>query len=287
MKLNPVYKKELKLSVRGRKLSNIIILYNGILAIFSLLAFYAIFGVDIGYGSVNYESLLTLYASIAVMQIVLVALVVPALTAGSIAGERERQTLDILFTTKLTSGQIIRGKLASSISDLLLVVFSSIPIMAILFSIGGISVMDLAQLIILIVVTSVLAGSIAIFMSAWSKKTLNATIQTYVIILLFGVGYPIFVMLIRHIIAANDWNTDISALGYAFLLNPGFTVSTMVMEQVKSMDTVRTVFEEFAITNNWLIEKWFWLSLIVQLLFSALFLFLAQKVINPIKKAKK
>ena len=142
MRINPVYKKELKLSVRSRKLPINIVLYNTILTLFSLMAFYAILG-TMGYGGgVDYTSVLMLYVAIAVMQIILLVFLVPSITAGSIAGEREKQTLEILLTTKLTSGQIIRGKLLSSISELILLVFSSIPVMAIIFSIGGVSVKD-------------------------------------------------------------------------------------------------------------------------------------------------
>ena len=264
-----------------------IVVYNGILAIFSLLAFYAIFGM-IGYsGDVRYESILMLYAVIAVMQIILVVFIVPSLTAGSIAGEREKQTLEILLTTKLSSGQIVRGKLASSISDLILVVFSSIPVMAIVFSIGGVRVRDLCQLILLIVVTAVLAGSIGICMSARFKKTMLATIYTYAVILLFGIGYPILVGLLQNIVYMNEWKINLNFLTYIFLLHPGVTLGVMLSNQFGSTSYLLEIFERFDISNIWLAINWFWISIILQLAVSALFLLLAQKVLNPIKKPKK
>lgn len=285
MKFNPVYKKELKLSVRSKKLPVIIVLYNAILAGFSLLAFYTIFGVIGRYG-VEYSSVLQLYAAISVMQIILVVFIVPSLTAGSIASEREKQTLEILLTTKLSSGQIVRGKLLSSISDLILVVFSSIPVMAIVFSIGGVSVKDLCQLILMIVVTAIFVGSIGIFMSARFKKTMAATICTYAVILVLGIGYPLFIMLFSKIVELNDWRTNIGALSYICLLHPGVTLVVMLSNQFSSAADLMTIFEEFDVTNTWVANHWFEVSLVVQLAVSVIFLWLAQKVLNPIKKPR-
>ena len=293
MRLNPVYKKELKLSVRNKKLPIIISLYNVVLAAFSLMAFYATFGSGVyggmmGYGQiVNYAAILELYVAIAIMQIILVVFIAPALTAGSIAGERERQTLDILLTTKLTSGQIIRGKLLSSISDLILVVFSSIPVMAIVFSIGGVRIKDLCQLILLIVVTAILAGSIGICMSAVFKKTMVATIATYSVILVFGLGYPLFVLLMNSIAEANAWKVDLGFLSYVCLLHPGISLGVMLLTQFSNNGIIAGLFTRFGVTNTWISEKWFWLSIVLQLAVAAVFLLMAQVVLNPIKKPKK
>lgn len=286
MKLNPVYKKELKLSVRSKKLPIIIALYNAILTLFSLMAVYAIFG-EIEYGGGNYSSVLRLYIAISVMQIILVVFIVPSLTAGSIAGEREKQTLEILLTTKLSSGQIIRGKLLSSISDLILVVLSSIPVMSIVFSIGGVSIQDLCQLILMIVVTAILAGSIGICMSACFKKTMTSTIYTYAVILIFGIAYPLFVILLNNIASANGWNVNLGFLSYICLLHPGVTLGVMMVNQFSSADILAVLFTRFGVTNTWVANHWFWLSLVAQLAVSMLFLWLAQKVLNPIKKPKK
>lgn len=293
MKLNPVYKKELKLSVRNKKLPIIIVLYNAVLTAFSLMAFYATFGSGVysgmmGYGRiVNYAAVLELYVAIAIMQIILVVFIAPALTAGSIAGERERQTLDILLTTKLTSGQIIRGKLLSSISDLILVVFSSIPVMAIVFSIGGVRIKDLCQLILLIVIIAILAGSIGIFMSAVFKKTMVATIATYSVILIFGLGYPLFVLLMNSIAEANAWTVDLGFLSYVCLLNPGISLGVMLLTQFSNGGIISELFTQFGVTNTWISEKWFWLSIVLQMAVSVVFLLMAQVVLNPIKKPKK
>ncbi|MCL1964388.1 MAG: ABC transporter permease, partial [Firmicutes bacterium] len=49
------------------------------------------------------------YIYLSVMQFFLIILVAPALTAGAIAGERERQTLDLLLCTRVGAIRIVTG----------------------------------------------------------------------------------------------------------------------------------------------------------------------------------
>ena len=65
--------------------------------------------------------------------------IVPAVTASSISGERERQTLDLMLTTRMSAGQIVGGKLLSALSTLLLLILSSFPAVAMVFVYGGIT----------------------------------------------------------------------------------------------------------------------------------------------------
>ena len=55
----------------------------------------------------------------------LLMFIMPALTTGSISGERERRTLELLFTTQMPPGDIVMGKLFSALSQLLVLVVSS------------------------------------------------------------------------------------------------------------------------------------------------------------------
>ena len=52
---------------------------------------------------------MTAYAAMLVIQFAMILLITPAMTAGSIAGERERQTLDMLLVTNTGSLRIVAG----------------------------------------------------------------------------------------------------------------------------------------------------------------------------------
>ena len=62
--------------------------------------------------------------------------IMPALTSASISGERERHTLELMFTTKIRPVDIVIGKLASAFTHLMILVFSSIPVLMLTFIYG-------------------------------------------------------------------------------------------------------------------------------------------------------
>ena len=78
---------------------------------------------------------------VAVLAMLLLALVlmVPSTVGASIAGERQSQTLQPLQLTEMTPGQIVRGKLVSSLAYLLLLLLCTAPVLAIPFLLGGTS----------------------------------------------------------------------------------------------------------------------------------------------------
>src|SRR5438132_3391305 len=78
-----------------------------------------------------------LFLSLVIFQMVLLAFITPALTAGAISSERERQTIDLLFVTKLPSFSILWGKLLASMSFVLLLLLLSVPIFSLCFSLAA------------------------------------------------------------------------------------------------------------------------------------------------------
>ena len=72
--------------------------------------------------NIQYSSFMDLYEFVTSMEFLLLMFIVPAVTASSISGERERQTLDLMLTTRMSAGQIVGGKLLSALSTLLLLI---------------------------------------------------------------------------------------------------------------------------------------------------------------------
>jgi len=110
---------------------------------------------------------------------ILAALIAPALTAGCISIEKERQTLEMLLLTRLSCANIALGKLVSSLGFLLLVLLCGLPVMAVAFLFGG---LDLAQLFWsfgLIFAATMLFGAIGLFCSARMPRTASAVAGAY------------------------------------------------------------------------------------------------------------
>lgn len=106
-------------------------------------------------------------------------LVVPGIASLSIIGERERLTLPLLQVSQLKPGQIVLGKLASSLAYQLLLLISVAPIMLVPILFGGVSVLDVVTAVAVIGVTSILIGSISVWVSARAKSTRGAVAGAY------------------------------------------------------------------------------------------------------------
>jgi ABC-2 type transport system permease protein len=125
-----------------------------------------------------------LFWLLAVIQMVLIGFVAPGLTAGTISGERERQTLNILLTTHLSPRKIVLSKLTSSLAFTALLVFATLPLFATVILQGGVSPKQMAIVFGYYAVEMLLFGAIGLFCSAWFKRTGVATVVAYGLTLL-------------------------------------------------------------------------------------------------------
>ena len=91
MKMNPVYKREMMVSSRSMRIPLTITVFNSILAVVALLNMYSnVVQVQLT-ADVQYGSFLDLYKFVATIEFVILMFIMPAITSGTISGERERQ----------------------------------------------------------------------------------------------------------------------------------------------------------------------------------------------------
>ena len=100
----------------------------------------------------------------------------PASTAGAISLEREKQTLDLLAVTPISSLAIVLGKLLSALSWILLLLLASIPVVALVFTFGGVGPDDVVRAYVVLLVTAFAFGAIGLFVSALVRRTQAATV---------------------------------------------------------------------------------------------------------------
>ena len=178
MNINPVLLKELKVRMRGWKAAGIIALYLLVLTAVAVFIIYTTF-MDPYSSNIDPQISIGAYTALAVFQFMLIMFIVPALTAGAISGEREKQTLDLVLCTRLKPISIITGKLFASTSQTLLLIIASFPLFSMVFLFGGISIKEVMQLFGFYIVTAVTIGCIGIFFSAHLKRTTASTVFTY------------------------------------------------------------------------------------------------------------
>src|SRR5262249_56660534 len=78
------------------------------------------------------------FGTFMVVQFAVVALLVPAVTGGAIAEEKERETLEFLLATDLRGREIVLGKLAARLAGLLAFVLAGLPVLSFLQFMGGV-----------------------------------------------------------------------------------------------------------------------------------------------------
>src|ERR1700674_1684042 len=138
-------------------------------------------GQPANYGQILFEWLV-------VFQMILLTFITPALTAGAISSERERQTIDLLFVTRIRPFSIIWGKLLASMSFVVLLLMLSVPIFSLVFLFGGIELDQVVYAFLVTLVTALTLGVLGISFLTWLRRSIAATVVSYVgaFVLLFG-----------------------------------------------------------------------------------------------------
>ena len=139
MRINPVLRNESKLSARTPKFTILLFIYIAILSA-GVLLFYNSYSEIVYTNGLDLQSSVMLYFGMAIGQAVLLMFIVPALTSTAICSEREKQTLDMLLSSKLTPFQIIIGKLSSSSTKVIMLIICTMPMYAICGLIGGVRI---------------------------------------------------------------------------------------------------------------------------------------------------
>ena len=112
-------------------------------------------------------------------QLCVLVLLTPALFGGLIAAEKDKRSLEILFTTDLSNFGILWDKFASRLLLVLLFLLSSLPVVVLLGLLGGIDYGQMFLASCLTVSSVCVVGSTALYYSVVSSKPWVAMLRTY------------------------------------------------------------------------------------------------------------
>jgi ABC-type transport system involved in multi-copper enzyme maturation permease subunit len=121
------------------------------------------------------------FLNVAFLQAVAVLALTPVLVAGAIAGERQRRTLHYLLSSRLTSGEIVVGKLLARLLMLGVVLAVGLPVLSLLTLLGGVDPRLVALGFAADVSIAVFLGGLAILVSTYATRAADAIVRTYAI----------------------------------------------------------------------------------------------------------
>ncbi|MBQ8952280.1 MAG: ABC transporter permease subunit [Eubacterium sp.] len=283
IKINPIIKKDLRVTSRSMKMAWELFAYVAILGIIFLLMFSAFRSYSSDFDNTElYQAYVFFFPALAITQLGIIAIAIPVITASSISGERERGTLDTLLTTTAGLNSIVFGKMMSAVIRVMIFIIASIPLMAISFMVGGLSWMVLFEFLGLSLVYAIFAGSIGVYCSARCKKTITSVMMS------FGLYFVVYAlsfvpMIIAAIMFSRSYGSALeNALKTTFtlqLVNPVVNFVVFFLTRLTSEDFLEEIFDNIFLGNS---NVWMILSVIVQLLLAWFFLKLAANRINPL-----
>ena len=116
-------------------------------------------------------------------QYVLVSLMVPSFAAGTITGEKERQTYEMLLASPMRPAAIVLGKLLAALCHLAVLVFCSLPIVMLCLPLGGVSPYEVLATYGGMAASVMLFGMICVAASSYFTRTIAALVVSYLVIL--------------------------------------------------------------------------------------------------------
>lgn len=112
-------------------------------------------------------------------------------SASAVAKEKDRRTFVLLLMTDMSDAEIVLGKLLGSLLPILVLLFATLPFLALLILLGGIGLEQVLQAILIIGAASLAAGSLGGVIALWRDRTFQALALTVLILVTYvtaGVG---------------------------------------------------------------------------------------------------
>ena len=126
------------------------------------------------------------YLFLLAAQFGLLILIAPAMTSASIAGERERQTMELLLVTNTGSFRIVLGKALESFAVLALLIICGLPVMSLCLLTGGITLVQILTSELFLLAVAFACVSVGVFCSAMARSTVLSGVMSYLVILAIG-----------------------------------------------------------------------------------------------------
>ena len=180
---NPVLQRELIVNLRMKRAFVLLLVYQLALAVVVFSAWPQ--QAQLEANSDQARSLVNLFF---LGQYVLASLMAPSFAAGTITGEKERKTYEMLLASPLQPSAICIGKLVSSLAHLALLIFASLPIVMLCIPLGGVSLYEVLAAYLGLILSVLIFGAISVACSSYFQRTSASLVASYLFVLPLALG---------------------------------------------------------------------------------------------------
>lgn len=129
------------------------------------------------------------------VQLCMMGLISPLMSATSITFERESKTFELLLCSRLGRLHILLGKWLAAIFFQVMIALLMLPIMALVFQFGGVGLDEYLFSAVMIVLTVTTYGMMGLAVSCKARKSRSALMRTLALLLLLVFGIPLALLM--------------------------------------------------------------------------------------------
>ena len=158
----------------------------GLLAILGITTWQATIGFahDATLGEAAAVGLL-LFQIVAFVQLLLTVFFATLSAAGAVSQEKDRRTFVLLLLTDMRDYEIVVGKLLGALLPILIQLFVTAPVLAMLLLLGGIDPEQVLQAVLVLTASAVAAGSLGGLVALWRERTFQALALSVLFLVLY------------------------------------------------------------------------------------------------------
>lgn len=190
--MNPVFLKDILGLLRLARISVILVVFLGLLSVLVLATW-----PQQGLVSLATRGQDNLLLGLILGQLLVLVLSVPGVASVQLTEEKESNTLEMLYATRMSSISIAVGKLGSTIAFPVLLILSGLPFVALLNYRGDVDVGQMVQAYAVLGMTAVMLAVVSLAVSALCRTSATSLVVSYLLVLLIcgGVMVPALIML--------------------------------------------------------------------------------------------
>jgi len=184
---------------------------------------------------------------LAALQLALAMFFSAVLAASAVAQEKDKKTFVLLLLTRLSNQELVLGRLAASLLNVLMLVAAGLPVLLFTVLFGGVSFAQVARALTVTLATAIAAGSIGSTVALWREKTFQTLAIVAVLLVVWlaagealrlgvagpqGVEWAAVVSPWQAIVAASSPLLGASGQAAGWLHGYGFALTALIVAVV-------------------------------------------------------